>query len=75
MFTKKQTADIFTKGLSHQNFNDLIGKLDMINIYDPTLGEVSKSLRTLEEDYRAGISWKYHITRLESHMYLGSFVP
>lgn len=68
ILTKKQTADIFTKGLSHQNFNDLIGKLDMINIYDPTLGGVSKSLRTLEEDYRAGISWKYHITRLESHM-------
>ena len=34
--TKEQTVDVFTKGLSRQDFNDLICKLDMINIYDPT---------------------------------------
>lgn len=34
--TKEQTADILTKGLSRQNFEDCICKLDMINIYDPT---------------------------------------
>ena len=34
--TKEQTADIFTRGLPHQNFNDFIGKLDMINVYDAT---------------------------------------
>ncbi|CAL5381095.1 unnamed protein product [Camellia sinensis] len=34
--TKEQIADTFTKGLSRQLFEDFIGKLDMINIYDPT---------------------------------------
>lgn len=34
--TKEQIADIFTKGLHRKNFEDFIGKLDMINIYDPT---------------------------------------
>ena len=34
--TKEQIADTFTKGLPQQLFEDFIGKLDMINIYDPT---------------------------------------
>ena len=34
--TKEQTADIFTKGLLRPQFEDLMGKLDLINIYDPT---------------------------------------
>ena len=34
--TKEQVADIFTKGLSKQRFDDLVCKLDMINIYCPT---------------------------------------
>ena len=34
--TKEQIVDIFTKGLSRQNFDDFISKLEMINIYDPT---------------------------------------
>lgn len=34
--TQAQTADVFTKGLPRQKFNDCIFKLDMINIYNPT---------------------------------------
>jgi len=34
--TQEQTADVFTKGLPKQKFDDFIFKLDMINIYDPT---------------------------------------
>jgi hypothetical protein len=34
--TRKQTADVFTKGLQRQTFDECICKLDMINIYDPT---------------------------------------
>lgn len=34
--TVEQTIDIFTKGLSWQDFDDFICKLEMINIYDPT---------------------------------------
>lgn len=34
--TTRQTADVFTKGLPQQLFEDLISKLDMINIYNPT---------------------------------------
>ncbi|RVW99728.1 Retrovirus-related Pol polyprotein from transposon RE1 [Vitis vinifera] len=34
--TREQLADIFTKGLQKLTFEDFIGKLDMINIYDPT---------------------------------------
>ena len=34
--TKEQIADIFTKGLLRPHFEDLMGKLDLINIYDPT---------------------------------------
>ncbi|RVX03687.1 Retrovirus-related Pol polyprotein from transposon RE2 [Vitis vinifera] len=34
--TREQLADIFTKGLQKSSFEDFIGKLDMINIYDPT---------------------------------------
>lgn len=34
--TKEQTADILTKGLSRQDFDALVCKLDMINNYDPT---------------------------------------
>lgn len=34
--TKEQTIDIFTKGLLRQSFNDFIGKLNVINIYNPT---------------------------------------
>ena len=34
--TKEQVADIFTKGLPRQQFEDFNGKFDMINIYDPT---------------------------------------
>lgn len=34
--TKLQPADILTKGLPRQIFEDCISKLDMINIYDPT---------------------------------------
>ena len=38
--TKMQPADILTKGLSRQTFEDCVSKLDMINIYDPTWGGV-----------------------------------
>lgn len=38
--TREQTANIFTKGLPQQSFNDYICNIDMINIYDPTRGEV-----------------------------------
>ncbi|RVW39496.1 Retrovirus-related Pol polyprotein from transposon RE1 [Vitis vinifera] len=34
--TREQLADIFTKGLQKSSFEDFMGKLDMINIYDPT---------------------------------------
>ena len=34
--TREQLADIFTKELQKLTFEDFIGKLDMINIYDPT---------------------------------------
>ncbi|RVW17578.1 Retrovirus-related Pol polyprotein from transposon RE1 [Vitis vinifera] len=34
--TREQLANIFTKGLQKSSFEDFIGKLDMINIYDPT---------------------------------------
>ena len=34
--TKEQIVDTFIKGLPRQLFEDFIGKLDMINIYDPT---------------------------------------
>lgn len=34
--TTRQTADVFTKGQPQQLFEDLISKLDMINIYNPT---------------------------------------
>ena len=32
--TNCQTADILTKALARSNFDDLIGKLGMINIYN-----------------------------------------
>lgn len=38
--TKEKTADILTKRLSRQDFDDLVCKLDMINNYDPTWGKV-----------------------------------
>ena len=41
--TREQLADIFTKGLQKSSFEDFIYKLNMINIYDPTWGEVWKS--------------------------------
>jgi len=34
--TKLQVADILTKGLPEDGFERFVGKLDMINIYDPT---------------------------------------
>ena len=34
--TKEQIADIFTKSLPRSPFEDLICKLDLINVYDPT---------------------------------------
>ena len=34
--TREQLADIFTKGFQKSSFEDIICKLDMINIYDPT---------------------------------------
>lgn len=33
--TKQQVADVFTKGLSRQNFEDIVDKLGMIDIYSP----------------------------------------
>ena len=51
--TQDQTANIFTKGLARQKFDDFLNKLDMINIYDPTWGGVLKSwilgLETISE--------------------------
>ena len=32
----EQTADILTKGLAKAKFDYFIGKLDMMDIYDPT---------------------------------------
>lgn len=40
--TSQQTADILTKGLSRPNFEFLVSKLDMTNIFAPTLGEVTE---------------------------------
>ncbi len=34
--TKEQVADVFTKGLSQQVFDDIVSKLEIINIYHPT---------------------------------------
>ena len=34
--TQQQPADVLTKGLSRQIFEECVSKLDMINIYDPT---------------------------------------
>lgn len=34
--SREQTADILTKGLARDKFKHFVGKLDMINIYDPT---------------------------------------
>ncbi|XP_024018583.1 uncharacterized protein LOC112090760 [Morus notabilis] len=34
--TQDQVADIFTKGLARQKFDDFLSKLEMMNIYDPT---------------------------------------
>ena len=34
--TKEQTADMFTKSLLRPHFEDLMCKLDLINVYDPT---------------------------------------
>jgi hypothetical protein len=31
--TKKQIADVFTKGLNNTNFSNVIDKMSMINIY------------------------------------------
>ena len=49
--TREQLADIFTKGLQKSTFEDFIGKLDMINIYDPTWGGVLKSVIILNDDW------------------------
>ena len=43
--TKERFADIFTKGLPRPQFKNFNGKLDMINIYNPTSEGVWKSLR------------------------------
>ena len=49
--TREQLADIFTKGLQKSSFEDFIGKLDMINSYDPTWGGVWKSVIILNDDW------------------------
>ena len=34
--TKEQIADVLTKGLTRSNFDYMVSKLDMLNIFGPT---------------------------------------
>ena len=38
--TKEQIADVLTKGLTRSNFDYMVSKLDMLNIFGPTWGGV-----------------------------------
>ena len=46
ILTKQQVANIVTKGLQKQQFDHLIRKLGMLNIFEPARGGVLRSVKS-----------------------------
>ena len=50
--TQSQLADLLTKALSHKQFSELLSKMGLINIYQPTVhleGEYQDQSKCLEQ--------------------------